>query len=263
MPKPLNLEQLRNQARELLRAFAAKKPDAAARVAKVLPQSPAKPFRLAHAQAVIARENGQSSWPKLKAAIEREQQRRQRRSQRADVVRLQFTQTLEHARSGDVEKLAGIAPVGKAIATEVVATISAVPGALDTVVRAYIAGLRHPNPKVRFECAHCLDRYGHPMAVEPLVVLSYDTVPRVRWMAMHALSCDACKVKRAVAQKAFARASELALNDPSVQVRRHASIALGQLGGAKAASVLEQIVARDSDEMVRRNARSMLRLLAK
>src|SRR6185312_11744577 len=110
-------------------------------------------------------------------------------------------------------------------------------------------------------CAHSLDSYGHPRAVEPLVALSYDPVPRVRWTALHALSCDACKVKRPVAEKAFARASEVALGDESVQVRRHATVAVGQLGGAAAADVLTRIAANDADEVVRRNARGMLRLL--
>lgn len=82
-------------------------------------------------------------------------------------------------------------------------------------------------------------------------------------MALHALSCDACKAQRPVELKAFKRASELARNDDSVQVRRHATVAVGQLGGAKARGLLEQIAAKDSDAIVRRNAQSMLRQLAK
>lgn len=261
MSKTVNLEQLRNRARELLRAVQAKDARAIARVAKTLPHFVGDSLKLAQAKTVIARENRFASWPKLRAAAEKEDKRKKRRVARATLIRRLAGEIVAKAKAGDAAGLAGILPLGKEAGTEVVALISADPATLETVVQGYIAGLSHSNPKVRHECAHALDRYGHPAAVEPLLALSYDPVPRVRWMAMHALSCDSCKMKRPVADKAFDRACELALADVSVQVRRHAAVAVGQLGGSKAASVLEQIEKTDTDEVVRRNARGMLKQL--
>jgi hypothetical protein len=261
--KSLNLEQLRNQARKLLRAFREGDAKAVARIAHVLPHLAKQPLRLAQAQAAIARENHYPSWPKLKAAVEKDMARRKRRSAHQSLIRRMIDETIVRAHAGDAAGLTRITPLGKEAEVQIVAAISADPATLDMVVGVYIAGLQHPNPKVRYECAHALDRYGHVSAVEPLIQLSYDSVPRVRWMALHALSCDACKTQRPVALKAFERASELARSDDSVQVRRHATVAVGKLGGKKARPVLEQIAANDRDDIVRRNARSMLSQLAK
>jgi ankyrin repeat protein len=60
----VNLEQLRKQAKELVRAARAGEPEALGRLGDL-------PLRLSSAQLVIAREVGFSSWPKLKAHIER------------------------------------------------------------------------------------------------------------------------------------------------------------------------------------------------
>jgi hypothetical protein len=259
MSSTLNLDQLRNRARELLRAVRAKDARALARVAKALPHVAAAPLKLAQAQTVIARENRFASWPKLKEAAEKESTRRKQRDARTALIVRISDEIIAHARAGDTAGLVGVRPLGKSAGAEIVARVSADPETLEIVIGAYIAGLSHPNPKVRFACAHSLDSYGHPRGVEPLIALSYDPVPRVRWMALHALSCDACKVHRPVAAKAFARASELALGDESVQVRRHATVAVAQLGGVEATAVLERIAENDADEAVRRNARAMLK----
>jgi ankyrin repeat protein len=69
LPTFANLEQLRKQAKDLLRAHRADDADAIARVAAVLPDTPDP--RLAQAQLVVAREYGFSSWPRLLAYVER------------------------------------------------------------------------------------------------------------------------------------------------------------------------------------------------
>jgi len=189
--------------------------------------------------------------------------RRKRRAARQSLIRRVIDETVARAHAGDAAGLTRITPLGKEAEVRIVSEVSADPATLDMVVGVYIAGLQHPSPKVRYECAHALDRYGHVSAVEPLIRLSHDPVPRVRWMALHALSCNACKRQRPVALKAFERASELARNDDSVQVRRHATVAIGQLGGVKARPMLEQIAVNDRDAIVRRNAQNMLRQLAK
>lgn len=67
---PTSLEQLRKQAKDLLRAQRAGDPAAAARVEAHHPH-PSEPLQLAGAQLVVAREHGFPSWPRLRAYVER------------------------------------------------------------------------------------------------------------------------------------------------------------------------------------------------
>jgi hypothetical protein len=64
LPPAPSLEQLRKQAKDLLRAVRAGDPDALARVAASGPR-PGEPLRLSGAQLVVAREHGFPSWPRL------------------------------------------------------------------------------------------------------------------------------------------------------------------------------------------------------
>jgi ankyrin repeat protein len=68
LPPAPSLEQLRKQAKELLRAHRAGDPQAAARVAA---HEPREPLKLTGAQLVVAREHGFPSWPRLRAYVER------------------------------------------------------------------------------------------------------------------------------------------------------------------------------------------------
>jgi ankyrin repeat protein len=70
LPAAPSLEQLRKQAKDLLRAHRAGDPDAAARVAAHHPE-PHEPLKLTGAQLVVAREHGFASWPRLRAYVER------------------------------------------------------------------------------------------------------------------------------------------------------------------------------------------------
>ena len=70
LPAAPSLEQLRKQAKDLLRAHRAGDPDAAARVAAHHPH-PDEPLKLAGAQLVIAREHRLPSWPRLRDYVER------------------------------------------------------------------------------------------------------------------------------------------------------------------------------------------------
>jgi ankyrin repeat protein len=73
LPAAPSLEQLRKQAKDLLRAHRAGDPEAVARVAAHAPAdlSPDEPLKLAGAQLVLAREHGFASWPRLRAYVER------------------------------------------------------------------------------------------------------------------------------------------------------------------------------------------------
>ena len=70
LPPAPSMEQLRKLARELHRAYHAGQPEAHTRVTEHHPRS-GDGFRLADAQLVVAREHGFSSWPRLKAYVER------------------------------------------------------------------------------------------------------------------------------------------------------------------------------------------------
>jgi ankyrin repeat protein len=64
------VEQLRKLARDLLRAYRAGQPGAAARLTAIH-LHPKAQYRLSDAQMVIAREHGFTSWPRLKAYVDR------------------------------------------------------------------------------------------------------------------------------------------------------------------------------------------------
>ncbi len=68
LPAAPSLEQLRKQAKDLLRAYRAGDPGAIARVAA---HDPGEPLKLTGAQLVIAREHGFPSWPRLRAYVDR------------------------------------------------------------------------------------------------------------------------------------------------------------------------------------------------
>jgi ankyrin repeat protein len=73
LPARPSLENLRNQAKSLLKSYSDGNKQTAARFEAVLPnlrRSAENPIRLANAQFVIAREMGFPSWPKLKAYVE-------------------------------------------------------------------------------------------------------------------------------------------------------------------------------------------------
>ena len=70
LPPAPSLEQLRKQAKDLLRAVRSGDPDALARVAASGPR-PGEPLRLSGAQLVVAREHGFPSWPRLGAYVRR------------------------------------------------------------------------------------------------------------------------------------------------------------------------------------------------
>ncbi len=70
LPARPSVEQIRKQAKDLLRDARAGDGDAAARIAAVRPGDPHNRPLLAHAQLAIAREHGFPSWPKLLRHVE-------------------------------------------------------------------------------------------------------------------------------------------------------------------------------------------------
>ncbi|NJM05020.1 HEAT repeat domain-containing protein [Candidatus Gracilibacteria bacterium] len=64
-----SLDQLKRQARDLLRGYRAGDQQAQTRFLAILPLRPQRPFRLADALFVVAREQGFASWPRLLQAF--------------------------------------------------------------------------------------------------------------------------------------------------------------------------------------------------
>ncbi|HEY6598078.1 MAG TPA: HEAT repeat domain-containing protein [Pseudomonadales bacterium] len=96
---------------------------------------------------------------------------------------------------------------------------------------ALIWGLEHENPVVRRCCLELLDQHPDPEALPHIVTRLHDPVPRVRWHAVHALLCDACKPGAAYAcdPEIIDRIRTVATNDPSTKVRAQTAYGLEQL----------------------------------
>lgn len=98
-------------------------------------------------------------------------------------------------------------------------------------IDALIWGLSHPSPVVRRCCLEVLDQHPDDRAIPHIVRCLNDAVARVRWHAVHALTCDACKPGFSyVAAGVLERVRELAVADPSPKVRAAAQEGLERAG---------------------------------
>jgi hypothetical protein len=70
LPSNPNLDQLKHQAKDLLKAHAAGDPDAIRRVREFHPRYDETTMTVSDAQLVVAREYGFASWPRLKAHVD-------------------------------------------------------------------------------------------------------------------------------------------------------------------------------------------------
>jgi len=101
----------------------------------------------------------------------------------------------------------------------------------------------HPNPRVRWFCAHELDHLATNESVETLLRLTRDPVAKVRVEAVHALGCERCKQCKLVVDMVGLMV-DFALNDPAAKVRGAAVFALGYLPrDERAAAALQQLIA--------------------
>jgi HEAT repeats len=268
-----NLEQLRKQARELLRKLRSGDAEALGRLSAqfqvdITPQ-------LAHALAVIARENGYDSWPKLKADLEQAttvvgqpvlKWRRRKGPKRLPSRQLMeelYAYTLLLVELGDPAEFA-LRPspsgeYGKTISRSLRALLVE-RGDLKLVVELALRGLEHPNPKVRYNCAHALDWLSDDRCVPALVHLLNDPVPRVRAIALHALNCDECKLTPLQPRpELIPIAIDWAAHDPSRRVRRDATWLLMQAAEPGLARHMRSLATTAADSQVRELAASYLR----
>jgi hypothetical protein len=244
----LNLEQLRKQARELLRELRA---GGAGAVARWNAQFASRPeaFRLSHAQLVLAREMGFASWPRLKAHVEAPRFVRRRRGpkklpSRARLEEL-YAYTLQLVERGDPAAFAletpPKGPYGRTT-ERLLRALFVERGVLEHVTDLVYRGLEHPNAKVRYECTHALDWLGDDRCVPALAKLLEDPVPRIRAIALHSLVCDDCKLQPLQSRPDLLDLTiEWALNDPHRRVKREAARALAESQQPAALAALERL----------------------
>jgi hypothetical protein len=252
LPKRPSLDRLRREARLLQRACLAAEPVAAARLAAVFPATDAAQVPLSRAQTVLAREYGLASWPKLVAEVEARRAAVAAPPPERDADML-AEQWFALAALEDLRPLNRALQVGKARLLAARAVMQGHAARYAAFQQALVRGLGSQRGRDRFECAHALDIFGDGSTRAPLVPLMDDPVPRVRWMAMHALSCHACgETLGALEPPIRARILEAALSDPSVRVRQHAAGALGHAGETSAIPALRQMLARETSPKVLR-----------
>lgn len=98
---------------------------------------------------------------------------------------------------------------------------------------ALIAGLEHPNAKVRWWCLQLMDHLADESYLGPILSKLSDPVAKVRRHAIHALSCGACKPdRRPLRVQIGAALSAVIATDPDEKVREEARQALASLGNA-------------------------------
>jgi hypothetical protein len=125
---------------------------------------------------------------------------------------------------------------------------------------ALLAGLRHPNPRVRYDCLGLLDHLADDRCLDAMVEATRDPVPRVRRMAVHALGCRRCKPEM-LCDDLVDVFAPVALADPSWRVRFEAVISLVQHPPSdRTRDVLERVAAHDERPAVRDKAAWALRL---
>jgi RimJ/RimL family protein N-acetyltransferase len=103
---------------------------------------------------------------------------------------------------------------------------------------ALVAGLDHPNAKVRWWCLQLMDHLADESYLEPILSKLSDPVAKVRRHAIHALSCAACKPNRqALEVEIEAALRDVVASDPDEKVREEARRALAALGSSRASIV--------------------------
>jgi len=281
LPTRPNLEYLRHQAKDLLKAYYAG--DSAARqlFAQHLPSTMLRPSArhaprrvvLAHALVVIAREYGYASWMRLKQHIETislEQRVLTQMNDGDDSKRLR-----KIAQQQRIERMASqlVTAAGQRDLEQVFAAFR-VPARDINAIRAYLVehdtytividallvGAEDSNVRVRFLAAQAMDHFADQRCAEPLRRLLHDPVPRVRWAALHSLQCAECKLTPLIPDEdVIGTIIDLALHDLSIKVRRVATYELGQVcADPRAVAALDVIRAQATDRAILRGARQAL-----
>lgn len=271
LPASPSLDHLRGQAKSLLRAFLAGDVGARERLAAHLPRlveakSQDRRVRLADAQFVLSREYGFPSWARLGTYVETTRSSvasaspLERRAARRQVLDALAASLLGWSRTHDPQALGArfaLMPLRDILAVREHLNAT---GELSLVVDGLIEGLSHSEPRVRFDCANALDHLADERCAGPLRRLLSDPVPRVRRAALHALSCDACKLSPlASGQDLVPILIDMALHDSSIRVRRAAVLLLESHCRDGRVEETLRTLSLDADLTVRRLSREILR----
>ena len=260
LPAHPSLEQLKNQAKDLLAAYRRGEPDARARLQRWFPDQDGAPggplspapgtppetgtpptsavaartLRLSNAQLTIAREHGFPSWARLAAWVAREELP----DDLATQVELLGVRSWRVVRAAtDALTRAGAAGAASAI-----------------------EGLSHPSPRVRRGAADFMDHHADDSCVAKLADLAlHDPVPYVRRTAVHALLCQRCK-PAPLTTDVVPWLMHVAREDPSHRVRLSALWGLGQQGrDARVVEMLSTFLRQEDDLSLRSAAHQALR----
>jgi hypothetical protein len=178
------------------------------------------------AQFRLARSSGFASWSELKHTLE------------AGQIVLAWTRHPLGKRAFETQRDSGMAPT----ATQI------------------LPALRHPNPRVRFECLGMLDHLADDNSLAAMIAATHDPVPRVRRMAVHALGCARCK-PTTLCRELNAIFLPIAESDPVWRVRREAIISIAQQPtDDRSRALLAQLADQDAHPDVRKQAIWALRI---
>lgn len=217
-----SLESLNDQAESLMRDAAKSEPPAVERVLTHHPEwrrfwRSRTAFEVSDARIVIAREHGFQMWSQLTDAMRRGEQ----------IARIEASAVNPYFEVVDKFKIKDERIRWSSIMT-------ALPGRMGKANRgrpvskqkleALIWGLYHRNAAVRWGCLEHLDAHPDASAVPHIVEKLDDPVPRVRWHAVHALACDACKDGDSfLSAEVTTRLEEVSRSDESKKVRAYAA----------------------------------------
>ncbi len=273
LPSSPNLEQLKNQAKDLLRAYRLGDQQAQLRMQAHLPRPnggastyvDGSGIRLSDALLVVAREYGFPSWQRLRAFVVAARAAQdvapEMRSSPPPVetpsrIEQKAERLIAFAQQRDVERVLAtiFAPLRDMLAVRAYLVEHQ---AHAIVVDTLLEGLADPRPRLRFAAAQAMDHFADQRCEQPLRQLLDDPVPRVRWAAIHSLSCDGCKIAPLTPDgDMVGRLIELATTDPSIRVRRVAAYTLGgYCSDPRTSAALESLLARETDRAVVRNTR--------
>jgi HEAT repeat protein len=266
LPPNPSLDQLKRQAKELLKASRERDLQALLRIEQQLPNRAAA-ATLADAQLTIAREYGFASWPRLKRQVEMLAAQRGAEQHAAPKRETPYKLRIRQLADRIVEQAARGA-IGEVLAALVIPARDGLAlrerlvesGGYAQLVDVLLANVGHPQPRVRFLVAQAMDHFADVRCATPLRAMLGDAVPRVRWAALHSLSCEACKLAPIVQNSDLVeQVIALALYDPSVRVRRVAAYTLGgPCYDPRAVAALEQLLAHATDPAILRGARQAL-----
>jgi hypothetical protein len=221
-----SLDYLESRAQALARDARKSDPTAVERILTHHPEwrrfwRSRKTFGFSDARIVLAREHGFASWTELIDAL-----------QRGDAIRRNPSEGNPYFEMVDKFQI-------KEERIRWASIMSALPGRMGKANRgkpvskekleALIWGLEHDNAVVRWMCLEHLDAHPDPSAIPHIVRRLDDPVPRVRWHAVHALACDACKDGASfLSFDVLDRLRHAAAADASQRVRRYAAQVLAE-----------------------------------